>query len=207
MSFYTIPQALKSVLDNESIDFSIKSKRNHPKNSAMAMLAFSLFWNAFVSIFIVAFIVPLFTEGEVHFLTNDVPTVATLENWKPMLVPCLIIGVFVLVGLLMLGYGLVMMFQSGAYFVGTPTRFIKYRKGTVTVTDWEQFSGNIKLTNKNLEGSLSLELRTGKIRSRDKGADRFVPDIIHIASVENVFKIEKLCRKRIKENDPTPAKV
>ena len=43
------------------------------------------------------------------------------------------------------------------------------------------------------------------MRSRDSGADRFVPDIVYITEIENVFDVEKKCRIRIKENDPTPA--
>ena len=42
------------------------------------------------------------------------------------------------------------------------------------------------------------------MKSRNKGADRFVPDIIYISGIKNVFEIEKKIRKRIKENDPTP---
>lgn len=205
MNFITSPPELLKIIDNEPVDFRVKSNRNHPRSSAIGILVFSLIWNAFISIFVISFFGPLITKGEVHFTSNDVPTVASMDNLQPMLVPGLIIGFFVIVGLGMLVSGLVMLFQSGAYFVGTPTRFIKYRKGVVTVKDWEQFSGNIMLTVKGLKGSLSLELRTGKLKSSKDAPSKFVPDIIHISSVENVYKIKKLCRKRIKENDPTPA--
>jgi hypothetical protein len=40
--------------------------------------------------------------------------------------------------------------------------------------------------------------------SRKNGPDRYVPDVIYISDVPYVFEIEKICRKRIKENDPTP---
>jgi len=61
------------------------------------------------------------------------------------------------------------------------------------------------MKSKGIKGNLSLELRTGKMQSRKNGPSRFVPDIIHIAEVKDVLSIEKKCRIRIKENDPTPA--
>ncbi|MDW5290700.1 hypothetical protein [Formosa sp. PL04] len=169
------------------------------------LLFFSLFWNAFISIFVLVFIVPVIMGKEVNFKVNDEPTTASLENWEPLLVPSLIIGLFVAVGIGLFIWALIIFFQKGGYFVGTETRFIKYRNGEFTVKDWEQFSGNIKI--KTISGNLELELRTGKMKSKNKGPNKFVPDIIYISEVPNVFDIEKKCRIRIKENDPTPKTV
>jgi len=47
-------------------------------------------------------------------------------------------------------------------------------------------------------------MRTGKMVSRKNGPDRYVPDVIYISEIPYVFEIEKICRARIKENDPTP---
>jgi hypothetical protein len=47
-------------------------------------------------------------------------------------------------------------------------------------------------------------MRTGRMVSRKNGPARYVPDIIYISGILNVFEVEKICRKRIKENDPTP---
>jgi hypothetical protein len=199
-----IPIELKAFISPEQSDFIIKSTRNYPKKNGLFLLFFALFWNAFVSIFVIAFIAPVLSGKEVHFKTNDVPTSGSLDNWEPLLVPSLVIGLFVLVGLGLLIWAFVQFFQKGGYFVGTETRFIKYRNGKITVTDWEQFSGNIKMSNKSRVGDLELELRTGKMKSRNKGVDRFVPDVIYISGIKNVFEIEKKCRIRIKENDPTP---
>lgn len=204
MNVNTIPTELKNLIDSEQTDFIIKSSRNYPKKKGFVLLFFSLFWNAFVSIFVIAFIVPILKGEEVHFEANDVPTSGSLENWQPILVPSLLIGLFVIVGIGMLIWALVQLFQKGGYFVGTETRLIKYRNGEMTVKDWEQFSGNIKVKSKSILGDLELELRTGKMKSRHKGSNRFVPDIMYISGIENVFEIEKKCRIRIKENDPTP---
>jgi hypothetical protein len=34
--------------------------------------------------------------------------------------------------------------------------------------------------------------------------DRYVPDVIYMSKIPEAFEIERICRKRIKENDPTP---
>ena len=205
MKLQSIPTELRSFIDSETPDFIVESRRNYPRKKGLSYLIFSLLWLGFTSIFVFAFIAPVFWGEEVHFKTNDVPTTASLENWKPLIGPGLLIGVFVVAGIGMFVWALIQYFQKGGYFVGTETRLIKYRNGEITVKDWEQFSGNIKVKSKIEYGDLELELRTGKMKSRDSGADRFVPDIVYITEIENVFDIEKKCRTRIKENDPTPA--
>lgn len=204
MTSNKIPNELRSLIDSEETDFIIKSGRNYPKRKAYGLLFFSLFWIAFVSIFVVAFLGPLLMGEEVNFKTNGVPTSASLDNWEPAVVPALIIGLFVAVGIGMLIWSLLLFFQKGGYFAGTETRFIKYRNGVFTVKDWEQFSGNITMKSKGDIGNLKLELRTGKMKIKGKGTDKFVPDVICMSEIRHVFDIEKKCRIRIKENDPTP---
>jgi hypothetical protein len=51
---------------------------------------------------------------------------------------------------------------------------------------------------------IAFQLRTGKMESKKNSLDKFVPDIIYISGINNVLEIEKSCRIRIKENDPTP---
>ena len=199
-----IPIELRKIIDLEETDFIVKSKRNYPRKKAIALLGVAVFWNMLVSIFVVAFFGPLFKEKEVHFESNGTPTTANLDNLEPLLVPGLLIGFFVLIGLGLLFWGLIMLIQKGGYFVGTETRFIKYRKGTAIIKDWEQFSGNIEIKLKENYGNLQLELRTGKMNSRKNAPDKFVPDIIYMPEIGNVLDIEKKCRVRIKENDPTP---
>jgi len=206
MTSHKIPTELRNLIDLEETDFVVKSKRNHPKKSAYSVFFFSMFWNLFVSIFVVTFIGPIIMGKEVNFKTNNVPTTASLENWKPLLVPSLIIGLFAIIGVGMLIYSFILFFQKGGLFVGTETRFIKYRNGVITVTDWEQFSGNVTVKSKNSVGDLELQLRTGKSRRRKKGATKFVHDVIYLSQIKRVFEIEKKCRIRIQENDPNRKK-
>lgn len=199
----SLPPDLQSVIGTEKVDFSVIAKRNQPLAKSLSIIAFGTVWTSFTSIFVIAFLGPLFKGNEAHFKVNGVPTTGSWDNFQPMLVPTLIIGTFVLVGIGMLSWGFYSIFQKGGYFIGTPNRFIRYHKGNINSYDWEQFSGNMEINNK--KGDISMQLRTGKMVSRKNSSDEFVPDIIYISGVADILEIEKICRKRIKENDPTPA--
>nr|WP_315200475.1 hypothetical protein [uncultured Flavobacterium sp.] len=201
----SLPTDLKSVIGTEKIDFSILAKRKQPLNKSLGTIGFGIIWSAFISIFVVAFLGPLFKGEEVHFKVNDEPTTASWDNFEPMLVPSLIIGLFVVVGIAILCGGFYSLFQKGGYFVGTQNRLIHYLKGTITTYDWEQFSGNMEINSK--KEDISMELRTGKMVSQKNKSDKYVPDVLYISGVTDVLEIEKICKNRIKENDPTPANV
>lgn len=201
----TLPQELENYIGSESKDFAVKAKHASPPKTSLAMIIFGLVWLAFSSLFLFAFLGPLFKGEEVHFLANDVPTVASPENLRPILLPAVIIGIFILIGIAMLGGGIYMLFRKGGYFVGTQIRLISFQNGKYRSVDWEQFSGDIEVTGTEQKGNIKLGLRTGKMVSSKNGPDRYVPDELYISGIPGVFEIEKICRKRIKENDPTPA--
>lgn len=201
----TLPPELESLTGSEIKDFAVKAKHAAPPKATLAIIIFGAVWLAFSSIFLFVFLGPLFQGKEVHFLTNDVPTVASPDNLRPILLPAVVIGIFIIIGLGMLGGGIYMMFKKGGYFVGTQTRLISFQKGKYRTVDWEQFSGDIEVTGKEQKGNIKLGLRTGKMVSSKDGPDRYVPDELYISGIPNVFEIERICRKRIKENDPTPA--
>jgi hypothetical protein len=199
-----LPRDLNSMLGSERKDFAVKAGRAQPLKSSIAIILFGTFWTAFTSIFVVAFLGPLFLGNEVHFESNGVPTVASPDDLGPIVVPALIIGFFVLIGLAMLWWGFRSMFKKGGYFVGTPLRLVHYYKGKIRSIDWEQFSGDIEVSGNREKGNISLKMRTGKMVSRKNGSDRYVPDVIYMTKIPEAFEVERMCRKRIKENDPTP---
>lgn len=199
----SLPTDLRSVIGTEKIDFSIIAKRKQPLKNSWGLIIFGTIWSAFISIFVVAFLGPLIKGEEVHFKVNDEPTTGSWENFEPLLIPTLFIGLFVIIGIAILFSGFYSFFQKGGNFVGTENRLIHYRKGTIKTYDWEQFSGNMEINSR--KEDILMELRTGKMVSRKNKPDEYVPDILYISGVPNVLEIEKICRNRIKENDPTPA--
>ena len=200
----TLPQDLRTVIGSEIRDFAVKARRAQLFKTSIALIVFGTMWLAFTSIFVVAFLGPLFMGKEVEFTADGVPKVASPENLEPIVVPALIIGVFVLVGIAMLAFGIYALLKKGGYFVGTPTRLVSYQGGTVRSIDWEQFSGDIKVKGNTEKGNLSLQMRTGRMVSQKNGPERYVPDVIYLTAIPYVFEIERICRKRVKENDPTP---
>jgi hypothetical protein len=195
---------LANVIGSEKIEFAVKAKRSKPLKSAIGLIIFGTFWTAFSSIFVYPFLWPLFLGEEVKFSANGNPTVASPENLEPITIPAIIIGMFVLVGIGMLFGGFYILLKKGGYFVGTPLRLITFESGKIRSIDWEQFSGDIEVRGTEFEGNLTLQMRTGRMVSSKNSGSRYVPDIIYLSGIPNVFEIEKICRKRIKENDPTP---
>ena len=134
-SLTSLPADLKSVIGTEQIDFSIIAKRKQPLKNSWGLIAFGTIWSAFISIFVFTFLGPLFKGEEVHFKVNDEPTTGSLDNFEPLLVPTLFIGLFVVVGIAILFSGIYSFFQKGGNYVGTSTRLIHYRKGTIKTYD------------------------------------------------------------------------
>jgi len=200
----TLPQSLMSTIGSENKDFAVKAGRAQPLKKSLSLILFGTAWTAFTSIFVFAFLGPLFQGKEVHFESNGVPTIASPDNLSPIIMPAIIICIFVLIGIGILSRGIYLIFKKGGYFIGTPTRLVHFQNGNIRSIDWEQFSGDIKVNGNIQKGNIALQMRTGKIVSRKKGPDRYVPDIIYISEIPNVFDIEQICRRRIKENDPTP---
>ena len=187
-----LPRDLNDMIGSERKDFAIKAGRAQPRNKSLAMIVFGLFWTAFTSIFVFAFLGPLFVGKEVHFQSNGVPVVAGPENLGEILMPALIIGLFVIIGIAMIVWGLYSMFREGGYFVGTPLRLIHYHKGNIRSIDWEQFSGDITVNGNVDKGNISLQMRSGKMVSQKNGPDRYVPDVIYMSKIANAFEIEKI---------------
>lgn len=85
-------------------------------------------------------------------------------------------------------------FSNGGYFVGTPTRLIHYKKGTIKTYVWELFTDEIKTDIDS--GDIDFTLKTGNFQGSKQPI--FVPDKIEIISAENVSKIERVAHERIR---------
>lgn len=199
-----LPPDLNVAIGSENKDFVVKAERAQPLRKSFYVIFFGLFWTGFTSIFVISFFGPLLLGKEINFKVNGSPTVASLNNLGPVIVPALLIILFVMVGVGVLSYGLYSVFKKGGYFVGTPNRLVYGRNGSVRSIDWEQFSGDIEVRGRPEKGDVYLQMRTGQMVSQKRGPDRYVPDVIYMCGINNAFEIEKICRKRIKENDPTP---
>lgn len=205
MDYSALPPELASAVSSENKDFMVMSERAEPKKKSFLIIKTGVFLTVIVGIMTLSFFGPLFLGKEVHFTLNGVPTVASPDNLGPIMMPALIIGVFVLVTIGVFARGVHSLLKKGGYFVGTPTRLVRFQDGTLRSIDWEQFSGDIEVSGTVEKGDITLQLRTGKMVNKKRGPDKYVPETVYISGIPNVFEVERLCRKRIKENDPTPA--
>jgi hypothetical protein len=200
----TLPTDLDAAIGSEKKDFAVKAGRALPREESISKIRFGVLWTALSSIFVFIFLEPLLYGEEVHFVLNGVPTVASPDNLDPILLPAIIIVVFMFIGISMLSWGIYSLLKKGGYYVGTPIRLVHYQNGKIRSIDWEQFSGEIKFNSNGDKGNISLQMRTGRMVSRKNGPDEYVPDVIYILEITNVLEVEQICRRRIKENDPTP---
>jgi hypothetical protein len=200
----TLPPDLNAAIGSEKKDFAVKAGRALPREKSISKIRFGILFTAVSSIFVFTFLEPLFYGEEVHFVLNGVPTDASPDNLDPILVPAIIILVFMFIGMSMLSWGIYSLLKKGGYYVGTPIRLVHYQNGNIRSIDWEQFSGEIKFNGNADKGNISLQMRTGRMVSRKNGPDEYVPDVIYMLEIPNVFEVEQICRRRIKENDPTP---
>ena len=198
----SLPEEMLISIGSETKEFAIFSRHKQPISRSFGRIFFGLFWLGFISIFVVLMVGPLFTGGEITMEVNGVPQTASWGNLKPMLFPLIFLAVFVGVGFFLLIPGIVSLFRKGGYFAGTPTRLVWYKKGNLKSMDWEQFTGVITVRGNNQRGNITLEMRTGNMVS-GKGGSRYVPDVVFMLGIPGAYDIEQICRKRIKENDPT----
>jgi hypothetical protein len=207
MSFENIPQEINTILGGESKDFIVKAGRKFPLKASLPLLIFGLVWLGFSSVFVALLLGPIFAGKELHITINHVPTVISPGNLKPLMFPLSMMSIFIFIGLGMVIYGIYSLIAKGGWFIGTPKRLISYQKNRVRSVDWEQFSGDIEISGSNEKGNISLQMRTGRMVSRKNSGTQYVPDVIYICGIPSAFAVEQICRKRIKENDPTPANV
>lgn len=205
MSELELPYELKSLIGNAKIDFIVHSKRIKPLNKSIESIVWGFAILAFISIFVIAFLGPVFRNSESHFLLDGVATSASWDNFQPLLIPTIIFTIITICGLKLVLYGIYSIFKKGGIYVATNANLYFYAKRKVKSFDWEQFTGNIEINLKN--GNVYLELRKGQIANIHNNEDEFVPEGIDIIGVDNVINFDKVCRQRIKENDPTPSKI
>lgn len=195
-----------SQLGSEQVDFSVKAKRSCTWQKSVYNIGFGLLWTAITGIAGAAFFGPVIMGKEVHFKSGGVPVTASPENLGPLFMPGAIIGLFTLIGIWLLGYGIYSIFAPGPWFVGTDKRLVIFKKSSTRSIDWEQFNGDIDFKNPTSpNASLTMKMRSGKMVSQKNGPSRYVADEISMASIDDASRIEEIIRKRIRENDPTPA--
>jgi hypothetical protein len=200
-----LPEELNIAIGSESIEFAVKGSRTQSIRTSMSSIIFGTVWTAFTLFIASMFLGSVLNRNIISNISGMLAS-ATGEDKKGIWFLLGFFGLFLTIGIFMIAKGIIPLFKKGGYFVGTPTRIVNFKRGQLNSSDWEQFNGNITVRGNNKNGSITLEMRTGYMVSQ-KGGSRYVPNIVYISGIPNVYEIEQICRKRIKENDPTPSSI
>lgn len=188
-----LPSELLSIISGENIEFLVYSKRKYTSVSALKFLAFGLSWFVFSCLLLHLVVSQYYSE---------IPSELNILNVIWLIVndlPCFILSLFVVVGIVLLIIAISRFVMKGDYFIGTPTRLICYNRQKIVYHYWFIFQEKICVYPKT--GDIIFKLQTGRIYNRNKSSGTyFVSDKIEIASIENVNHIEQVARKRIKEH-------
>jgi len=113
-----LPRVLSDSLGSERKDFAVEAGRAKPLIQSLGVIFFGTFWTGFTCVFIGIVLGPLFVGKETQFELNGVPTVAGPGNLESIIVPAIFLGVFLIIGILLLVWGFYSMFRRGGVFCG-----------------------------------------------------------------------------------------
>lgn len=194
----TLPPEVEPLLNGESPDFAVCSRRRASRAVISVLLGFGLFVLAFMSIFVIAFFGPLITKGETTFTANGEEVTATWDNLSPMLLPGLVIGLFVSIGLGMFVGGIVGATGSAGWYIGTPKRLLRYKKNsTVTSNDWSDFTGAIEMSGSNEKADLTLTMNSSRMITLKSGQSSVQNETYTMPGIPNGLQVTDICKERI----------
>lgn len=188
-----LPPVLTSVIGSEPFDFAVKAGLRRPVRRSVGQIATGLVFTAATGIFVAIFL---------SARKNAEPGSAEAGS-ETMVI--LLLSFFLIAGISILASAIIRAFRRGGYFVGTPKHLIHYKSGKHSSIDWKKFAGDTQVTGNDRKGTITLVMRPENL-SRAESEFAYVPDVIYITAVRNAFEIERMIRRRIKENDPTPAR-
>jgi hypothetical protein len=194
MDSLELPEILRSEIGSESYDFAIKAGPTRPFRRSVPGIAFGLLLVTVAGIFAIIF--------RASAGTNETDA---SKNPGSDTIMILLLGFFMLTGIVIMASSIVRSLQKGGYFAATPKRLIYCRKGKLSSWEWQKFTGETQVTGNEKKGTILLVMRTGDVVSNGKSGLRYVPNQLYITSIPDVFDVERMIRKRIKEKDPTPA--
>lgn len=187
MEINQLPPKLLSEIGNEPIDFITYTKKMQTTDDSINGITLSTIW---LLASIILFYVFTSTHRSVDSISNE-----TEIGFSDILF--IFMGsVFLILGVLFFIFSIINIFVEGGYFVGTPTRMIRYKKGKIMSYNWVEFTGGIHIDSK--QKSLIFILRTGDTFRGEKG-NSYEPHSVAMVSIENLLQVEQIARKRILE--------
>jgi hypothetical protein len=189
------PATLQEVLDSEKVDFFVRSERNESKNISLSKIYVS------IGVTLIASLILMESMGMAEVVTKK--TKPTIDDFQKIILPIFVSFVLIAGSIVTAIKAFISLNKTGGQYVGTADKLYHYSDTKLQTYFWKEFTGNIEIDSK--KGEISMTLRYGTSMDDPKNANRITPDTVFLSGLPNVFEIEKICRKRIKENDPTVA--
>lgn len=177
-----LPAELQQAASGEQVDFIMRSSRDKPLAYSTAFLGFGSCWTLSSLFFIALFFGPFFVLGEVDITINGVPTLITEDNMFELYLPAAFMGVFILIGVVFLFYGIKSAFTKGGWYICIKDGLSYFKKGKTELTQWEDFD-SAEAKGKDKKGDVILKLKTG--------------GEIHITGIPDPKKIAQICQRHI----------
>jgi hypothetical protein len=93
-------------METDKTQFAIEDNQKKPQKKSFALLFFSILWLSFTLFMCTMLFGPILMGKEVHFTMNNVPTVASPDNLKPLIGFTIIMMIFLIIGFFLLYAGI-----------------------------------------------------------------------------------------------------
>ncbi|MEN2414778.1 hypothetical protein [Flavobacterium mesophilum] len=201
-----VPEVMKEALGSEKIEFFVKAKKDQPIKHCWSVIRSGIFWIFVVSLIFSCFVWELFNGGCTTISIDGVPTEVCPDNLSPLKGLFVMYCVFSSIGIILLVLGILGLFKSGGYYIGTESRLIQYSWNEVKSFPWEEFTDEIKVFGKNEDGNIVFKLKTGIYITRNH-RKVLSNTMINIGSILYAYEIRDYCRDKILETKEQEALV
>jgi hypothetical protein len=194
-----LPDELSTAIASESKDFIVKGRLAEPVGKPIFNIIFGTFWLSITFFVGTGFNLNLFSVEGIKEIIESVKNAISTGTYYQLIFLVAFFGIFVAIGLNALIKGIIPFFKRGGYFIGTPRRLLNFKKGKMYYTNWDQFTGKIRVRGNDKRGTLIMDKTTGYMY-RNKSGSTYVPYTVYISGIQDVHEIEQICRRRIKES-------
>jgi hypothetical protein len=198
----TLPEELLIAIGSETKEFVVTGKRFRPLKGSLTQLIIGIIW---VGGFLWIGYAMFYPFGGAQETTVD-PSLSNESLIDKIInqgiLAYFIYALFLVPGIWNLTKTVIPLIKKGGIFVGTPKRLLNFRNGQLITYDWDQFIQKTNVTGNAIKGNLTLTRTTGYQTKRNQaGMSYYIPYIVFMSGIPNVFEIEKICKQRIKESD------
>lgn len=197
-----IPDILRQTIGNENTDFVIRTKRGTSIKGAAFLIILGSLWTLINLLIFISFIIQITSQTDMGLSVSSVLSanqhVSLDSSLADKIKSGIGIGLFLVIGLVLLGLGINAFFAKGAWFVATPSRLISCRKNKIRSVDWREIKGGVDVSGDNDKGDVLIGLSSA---FKNQWPILSGGNFFYMIGIQDALKIADICRKRIEENN------